>query len=158
MPHPFEMSGLLRPRFNARRQIQKIRPEADEPDPHNYDAIFHQTVPAEPAFGRDRLARALRQFALAAEPELFLGFKLRHAEEMAEHLEPMAARQLGQIGGSFRNHGRSLLRAALTARLIGSHAPTPPRGFPRPSASCLGQTIAPNATREREIHVLGAQL
>jgi hypothetical protein len=161
---PFEMSGLLRPRFNAHRQIQKIRPEADGPDPHNYDAIFHQTVLtgsdkfAEPAFSRDRLARALRQIALAAEPEVFLGFKLSHAEEMAEHLQPMSARQPGQIGGGFRDHGRGLFRAALAARLIDSQAPTPSRGFPCPPASCLGQKITSNATCVREVHALGAQL
>ena len=37
---------------------------------------------------------------------------------MAEHLEPMALRQLGQIGDGFRNEGRGLVRPALPARLI----------------------------------------
>jgi hypothetical protein len=38
------MSGLLRLRFNASAQNQKIRPVDDETEQHNRDATFRQIV------------------------------------------------------------------------------------------------------------------
>ena len=40
-------------------------------------------------------SRALRQLALAAQPEVFLRFQFGHPQQMAEHLEPMAAAPAG---------------------------------------------------------------
>jgi hypothetical protein len=45
---------------------------------------------------------------------VFLGFQLRHPQEMAEHVEPMPLRQPGQFRGGFGNECRGLVRLAGT--------------------------------------------
>jgi len=56
--------------------------------------------------------------APCAQP--FFGLELRHAEQMTEHLEPMALRQLDQFGNGLRNEGHGLVGAALLASFNGT--------------------------------------
>jgi hypothetical protein len=67
---------------------------------------------------------------------MFFGFQLRHPQEMAQHLKPMALRQPGQIGDVFRDECRGLVRSAIAARFIRARRPVfasgcaaPPVGF-----------------------------
>jgi hypothetical protein len=90
---------------------------------------------------------------------VFLGFQLRHPQEMAEHLKPMALRQPGQIGHGFRNEGRGLIRPAIAAQLIGSGRPIfasrcarPPVGF------LLGQNYIQHCVFLEKYTVLRVQL
>ena len=53
------------------------------------------------------------QGALAAKPQMLLGFQLRHPEQEAEHVELVTPRQPGQVRGGLCNKGRSLIPAAL---------------------------------------------
>jgi hypothetical protein len=83
---------------------------------------------------------------------MFLGFQLRHPQEMAEHLKPMALRQPGQIGRGFRNECRGLIRPAIAARLIGSGRPIFASGCARPPvAFFLGQKLHPTLLLFRRI-------
>ena len=50
---------------------------------------------------------------LAPGAQPFFRLELRHAEQVAEHLQPVALRQLDQFGNGLRNEGHSLVRAAL---------------------------------------------
>ena len=52
---------------------------------------------------------------LAAKPQVFLRFQPRHPEQMAQHVELVAPRQLGEISGCFGDEGRGLVRSALLA-------------------------------------------
>ena len=64
--------------------------------------------------GRDDLpADTSRQLALAAQPQPFFGFELRHPQEMVEHVEAMTTGQFDQFRNSLRNEGYGLVRAAL---------------------------------------------
>jgi hypothetical protein len=45
---------------------------------------------------------------------------LRHAEQMAEHLEPVALRQFDQFGNGLRDKGHGLVWAALLTSFSGS--------------------------------------
>jgi hypothetical protein len=54
-------------------------------------------------------------FAPCALP--FFRLELRHAEQMNEHLQPMAFRQFDEFGNGFRDEGHSLVRAALLASI-----------------------------------------
>ena len=84
---------------------------------------------------------------------MFLGFQLRHPQEMAEHLKPMALRQPGQIGRGFRNECRGLIRPAIAARLIGSGRPIFASGCARPPvAFFLGQKLHPTLRLFRKIY------
>jgi hypothetical protein len=56
-------------------------------------------------------------FAPGAQP--FFRLELRHAEQVAEHLQPMALRQFDEFGNGFRDEGHSLVRAALLAPIGG---------------------------------------
>jgi hypothetical protein len=85
----------------------------------------------------------LRQIALAAKTEMLLRFQLRHPEQEAEHVQPVATRESGKLGEGFGNEGRSLVRPTLAARFIALRPPLPARGCARPPASCAGQKIAP---------------
>lgn len=53
-----------------------------------------------------------RQMALAAKKE-FLRLHLRHLEQIAQHVEPVTARQLHEIGNLLRNEGCRLIRSAI---------------------------------------------
>ena len=57
-------------------------------------------------------------FAPGAQP--FFRLELRHAEQVTEHLEPMALRQLDQFGNGLRNEGHGLVGAALLASFNGT--------------------------------------
>jgi len=84
--------------------------------------------------------RALRESGLAAKPDVFLGFQLRHPQEMAEHLQPMALRQPGQLGNGFRDECRGLVRPTIAARFIGARKPIFASGCAAPPvAFFLGQ-------------------
>jgi hypothetical protein len=75
---------------------------------------------------------------------VFLGFQLRHPQEMAEHLQPMPLRQQGQVGGGLRNEGRGLVRSTIAARLIGARLPIFASGCAAPPvAFFLGQKLHP---------------
>jgi hypothetical protein len=52
--------------------------------------------------------------------QAFFRLELRHAEQMAEHLESVALRQLDQFGNGLRDKGNGLVGAALLASFIGS--------------------------------------
>ncbi len=60
----------------------------------------------------------LRQFMLAAQPQIFFGFQFRHPEQMAEHFEPVAVRQPNQVGRGFRDEGSRFIRAALPPQVF----------------------------------------
>src|SRR5260370_5780019 len=70
-----------------------------------------------PHFARTQV-RPSRQVPFAAEPQMFLGFELRHPEQEAEHVELVASRQPGQLGNGLRNDGRGLVRASLACWFI----------------------------------------
>jgi hypothetical protein len=75
---------------------------------------------------------------------VFLGFQLRHPQEMAEHRQPMPLRQPGQVGGGLRNKGRGLVRSTIAARLIGARLPIFASGCAAPPvAFFLGQKLHP---------------
>jgi hypothetical protein len=67
---------------------------------------------------RDSRHTRLRQTPLAAKPEALLGFQLRHPEQEAQHLEPVAPRQPRQIGRGLGNEGRGLIRPTIQTRFI----------------------------------------
>ena len=81
--------------------------------------------------GRDDLpADTSRQLALAAQPQPFFGFELRHRQEMAEHVEAMTTGQFDQFRNSLRNEGYGLVRAALLPPwLIGLQSPISDRSL-----------------------------
>jgi hypothetical protein len=56
--------------------------------------------------GRNETVLPSRKPGFAAQPDVFVGFQLRHPQQTAEHLEPMALRQPGQIGDGFRDKSR----------------------------------------------------
>ena len=64
-----------------------------------------------------------RQLALAAKPQALFRLELRHAEQMAEDLEPMALGEFGQFGNGLRDEGHGLVRAALPNRFIRWRSP-----------------------------------
>jgi len=61
-----------------------------------------------------------RQLVFAAGAQTLFRLELRHAEQMAEHLEPMALRQFDQFGNSLRYKGHGLVGAALLTSFSGS--------------------------------------
>jgi hypothetical protein len=70
--------------------------------------------------------------------------KLRHAEQMAEHFQPMPLRQLDQFGHGFGNEGHSLVRTALLtsfSSFYGWRFRFFARSFPLPAARTLAQKI-----------------
>jgi len=94
--------------------------------------------------GPSETAQALREPGFAAQPDVFVGFQLRHPQETAEHLKPMALRQPGQIGGGFRDKSGGLIGPAIFARLIGARRPIFASGCARPPVGFfLGQKLHP---------------
>jgi len=87
-----------------------------------------------------------RQLALAPCAQALFRLELRHVEQMAEHLEPVALRQLDQFGNGLRNKGHGLVGAALLASFggsfLGRRDPFLARSFPLPAASCFAQKIS----------------
>jgi hypothetical protein len=79
------------------------------------------------------------KLVLAAKPEVFLRFQLRHPEQMAEHVELVAPRQPGKVSSSLCDKGRGLIRPALLAWFIGSRTLVLRRRYPLPPSPCLGQ-------------------
>ena len=65
--------------------------------------------------------------------------ELRHAEQMAEHLEPVSLRQLDQFGDGLRNEGHGLVRSAFpSVRSSGGESRRLPEAFRfRPPAALL---------------------
>ena len=61
---------------------------------------------------------SLRQLFLAAGTQPLFGLELRHPEQVAENLKPMALGQLDQFGNGFRDEGHGLIRTALPVVLI----------------------------------------
>jgi hypothetical protein len=86
-----------------------------------------------------REVRPSRQVPFAAKPQMFLGLQLRHPEQEPEHIEFVASRQPGQLGNSFRNDGRGLLRATLACCFIAPRLSPPALMRARPPASAFGQ-------------------
>jgi hypothetical protein len=79
-------------------------------------------------------------FAPGAQP--FFRLKLRHSEQMREHLEPVPFRQLDQFGDSLGNEGHSLVRAALLTSFCsfyGWRFRLFARSLPLPAARTLAQ-------------------
>ena len=68
----------------------------------------------------DGLSTLLRQLVLAPGAQAFFRLELRHAKQVAEHLEPVPLRQLDQFGNGLRNEGHGLVRAALLASFSGT--------------------------------------
>jgi hypothetical protein len=89
-------------------------------------------------------------------PEALLRFHLHHLEQRDEHAEIVAPRHPGEVGGSFRNEGRGLIRAAIPGRIIGSRTTTPARGCAR--SPCLGQKITSNIVSLKNMLFLREQL
>jgi len=70
--------------------------------------------------------------------------KLRHSEQMREHLEPVPFRQLDQFGNSLGNEGHGLVRAALLtsfSSFYGWRIRFFARSLPLPAARTLAQKI-----------------
>ena len=70
--------------------------------------------------GMTSLREHSRQLVLAPGAQAFLCLELRHAEQMAQHLQPVALRQLDQFGDGLRDEGHGLIRAALLTSFNGS--------------------------------------
>ena len=70
--------------------------------------------------GMTSLREHSRQLVLAPGAQAFLRLELRHAEQMAEHLQPVALRQLDQFGNGLRNEGHGLIGAALLTSVSGT--------------------------------------
>jgi len=70
--------------------------------------------------GTTNLRTHSRQLVLAPGAQAFLGLQLRHAEQMAEHLQLVALRQLDQFRNGLGNEGHGLIRAALLTSFNGS--------------------------------------
>jgi hypothetical protein len=56
---------------------------------------------------------------------VFFGFQLRHSEQMAEDLEPVALGKFGQFGNGLGDEGHGLVGAALLTGLIRLISPIP---------------------------------
>jgi hypothetical protein len=81
-------------------------------------------------------------FAPGAQP--FFRLELRHAEQMAEYLEPMTLRQLDQFGNGLGNEGHGLVGAALLTSfcsLYGWRFRRFARSLTLPTARTFGQKI-----------------
>jgi hypothetical protein len=81
-------------------------------------------------------------FAPGAQP--FFRFELRHAEQMREHFQPMALRQLDQFGNGLGNEGHGLVGAALLTSFCsfyGWRFRCFARSLPLPAARTLAQKI-----------------
>jgi hypothetical protein len=90
---------------------------------------------------------------------VFLGFQLRHPQQMAEHLKPMALGQPGQIGNVFRDECRGLVRSAIAAWFIGARMPIFANGCARPLvAFFLGQKLHPISCLQQNLLFLRVQL
>ena len=86
---------------------------------------FARELPPSPSRGKTESAlrpayRFSRQLVFAPCAQALFRLELRHAEQMAEHLQPMALRQLDQFGNGLRDKGNGLVGAALLASFIGS--------------------------------------
>jgi hypothetical protein len=57
---------------------------------------------------------------LAPRAQALFRLELRHAEQVTEHLEPVALRQLNQFGNGLGNEGHGLVGAALLASFSGT--------------------------------------
>jgi hypothetical protein len=102
---------------------------------------------------------ALREPGFAAKPDVLLGFQLRHPQEMAEHLQPMALRQQGQIGDVFRNECRSLVGPAIAARFIGAPRPIFASGCADPLVGFFrGQKLHPTLCFQKKYTPFRVQL
>ena len=82
---------------------------------------------------------ALRQIALAAQPDALVRFHLRHLEQRGEHVELVAPRYPREVGDGLCNEGRGLVRSALSGRIIGSRTLIAARGWPRSPARFFAQ-------------------
>ena len=70
--------------------------------------------------GMPKFREPSRKLVFAPGAQAFFRLELRHAEQMAEHLEPMALRQLDQFGNGLGNEGHGLVGAALLASFSGT--------------------------------------
>ena len=86
------------------------------------------------ALRRNEADACSRQLVLAPGAQPFFRLELRHAEQMAEHLQPMALRQLDQFGNGLRNEGHGLVGAALLTSFSSFYG-WRFRVCPKPSAS-----------------------
>jgi hypothetical protein len=101
--------------------------------------------------GMTSLREHSRQLVLAPGAQAFLCLELRHAEQMAQHLQPVALRQLDQFGDGLRDEGHGLVRAALLTSFsdsfLGWRRPTLARSLLLPAASCLTQKTCIQSNR-----------
>jgi len=72
-----------------------------------------------------RGARRSGQLALAANPQIFLGFHQRHPQQMGEQVELVASRQLGERRQALGDEHDGLLRTAIAKKIIRSRTPIP---------------------------------
>ena len=70
--------------------------------------------------GMATLRKHSRKLAFAPGAQAFFRLELRHGEQVAEYLQPVSLRQLGQFGDGLRNEGHGLVRAALLASVSGT--------------------------------------
>ena len=85
-----------------------------------------------------------RQLALAAEPQPFFRFQLRHRQQMVEQAELVAPGELGQFGSALGDEGRRLVGAALSVRFRDQFLVP---GFPIPAGSCTFPAV-PNPAQK----------
>src|SRR3954447_21909216 len=101
--------------------------------------------------GMTSLREHSRQLVLAPGAQELFRLELRHAEQMAQHLQPVALRQLDQFSNGLRDEGHGLVRAALLTSFsnsfLGWRCPTLARSFLLPAASNLAQKTCIQSNR-----------
>jgi hypothetical protein len=80
-----------------------------------------------------------RKLVFAPSAQAFFRLELRHAEQMAEYLQPMSLRQLDQFGDGLCNEGHSLVRPAFPSTFVGWRFRLFARSRPLPAARSLAQ-------------------
>jgi hypothetical protein len=69
--------------------------------------------------GMATLRKHSRKLAFAPGAQAFFRLELRHGEQVAEYLQPVSLRQLGQFGDGLRNEGHGLIRPAFPRSFVG---------------------------------------
>ena len=87
---------------------------------------------------------ASRQLALAAKPDMFLGFELGHRKQMDEKIKPVAAGKPDKVRERLADEGRSLVRPPFFGQLIDPQTANPFQRRALPPSFCFGQNLHPN--------------
>ena len=69
--------------------------------------------------GMTILREPSRKLVFAPGAQALFRLELRHAEQVAEYLQPVSLRQLDQFGDGLRNEGHGLVRPAFPSSFFG---------------------------------------